>query len=156
LSDQLTRRVGPPDRPLLPLSSETTVTRNLADVIWASAHPTLRLSDTFTVYGTVSYYRKGEDRFSSPGDQSSLLFPVDALNNETSMRALSFGGGIAYRTPYTQGGSMPIEAGLSYQSAFNGSGGLTPKANVLNLYLRLFYNLFGAPNAQRPTPSVGR
>jgi hypothetical protein len=150
LSDQLTRRVGPSDRPLLPLSSETTVSRDLGDILWLAAYPSLRLSDIFTVYGTISYYHKGEDHFSNPGETSSLLFPVESLDLKTSMRTLSIGGGIAYRTAYKPDGGMPIEAGLSYQSAFNGSGGLTPKANVLNLYLRLFYNLF-APKTASPT-----
>ncbi len=60
------------------------------------------------------------------------------------MEALSFGGGIAYRTaPSEDGSRLPIEAGLSYRSTFSGNGGLTPKANDLVLHLRLFYRLWG-------------
>ena len=65
------------------------------------------------------------------------------------MEALSLGGGITYRTTsaYAPGGSMPIEASVSYRTAFDGKGGLTPKTNEVRLFLRLFYNLFagGAP-----------
>ena len=60
------------------------------------------------------------------------------------MRALSFGAGIAYRADMTSTGrTLPIEAGLNYRSAFSGSGGQTPKASSMQLYLRLFYRLFG-------------
>ena len=60
------------------------------------------------------------------------------------MRALSYGGGIAYRSDQTsREGTLPIEAGLNYRAAFFGSGGLTPKTNSMQLYLRLFFQAFG-------------
>jgi hypothetical protein len=64
---------------------------------------------------------------------------------------LSLGGGIAYRAVRVRRDStatetsLPVEAGLSYQVAFSGSGGLVPKSTMLQLYLRLAYRLFGKP-----------
>ena len=59
------------------------------------------------------------------------------------MQALSFGAGIAYRSDMTSTGrTLPVEAGFNYRWAFSGSGGLTPKANSVQLYVRLFYRLF--------------
>lgn len=145
LSDTPTRRIGPPSNPILPLSTQTTVTRDLGDIIHVFAYPTLRLSPTFTAYASVSYFKKQADAYSNPADgNAESLFPVSSLAEESQMEALSFGGGLTYRTTpqFTPGERLPIEAGVSYQSAFMGSGGLTPKANEVRLFMRLFYNLF--------------
>jgi hypothetical protein len=144
LEDQLVRRIAPPDSSLVPETSRAMVTRKLGDELHVSAHPVLRLDRSFRVFGSISYYYKRADRFSLDGSSTAdPLFPPEALSRETAMRALRFGGGIAYRTELDPGSQrMPIEAGLSYTSTFSGSGGLTPKANDLRLYLRLFYRVF--------------
>ncbi len=135
LAHQLTRRVTPPDSLLVPASAATIVQRDLGEVIQLRVYPSLRLNPAFRVYGSAVYFRKGRDRFSDESGQS-----VEPLERETKMEALSFGGGIAYRTPRTpEDPRLPIEAGLTYRSTFSGSGGLTPKANDVVLYLRLFY-----------------
>ncbi len=104
-------------------------------MIQLRVYPSLRLNPAFRVYGSAVYFRKGRDRFSDGSGQS-----VEPLERKTKMEALSFGGGIAYRSARTpEDPRLPIEAGLTYRSTFSGSGGLTPKANDLVLYLRLFY-----------------
>lgn len=159
LADDLVRRVGPPDSPILPAFSETLVHRDLGNVVRLAAYPVLHLTEAFSVFGTFDYYRKAADRYTSavgtqpgaPGTQVDL-FPVSSLGRESRMEAMSFGGGIRYATTLVDG-RMPIEAGLRYRSAFSGSGGLTPKANRLTIHLRLFYNVFRpVPDTVAPPP----
>jgi hypothetical protein len=98
------------------------------------------------VFGSVSYYHKAADSFdiaSLPSTSATPPSSADPLESETEMRAWSFGGGIAYRSDLsTSGRILPIEAGLNYRAAFSGAGGLTPKTSSMQLYLRLFYDLF--------------
>ncbi len=144
LAHSLARRVTTPDAPLVPASFQSLVDRDLGDIIRFSAYPTVRLSNVLRVFGSAYYYRKGRDSFSYSGSAPAGAPAAALLEVETEMRALSFGAGIAYRSDMTSTGrTLPIEAGLNYQSAFSGSGGLTPKANSMQLYLRLFYRLFG-------------
>ncbi len=144
LAHSLDRRVTTPDAPLVPVSFRARVDRKLGDVIRFSAYPTVRLSNVLRVFGSVHYYRKGRDSFSYSGSAPAGAPAAALLETETEMRALSFGAGLAYRSDMTSTGrTLPIEAGLNYRSAFSGSGGLTPKANSMQLYLRLFYRLFG-------------
>jgi hypothetical protein len=127
LPHSLTRRIGPPDSLLVPASAAAVVQRDLGDEIRVRVYPSLRLNPAFRVYGSATYFRKGRDSFSDGSGQS-----VEPLERETKMEALSFGGGIAYRTaPSEDGSRLPIEAGLSYRSTFSG------------LHLRLFYRLWG-------------
>ncbi len=158
LADQLVRRIAPPDSSLVPETSRALVTRNLGDELHVSAYPVLRLDPSFRVFGSVRYYHKRADRFSLDGagtfDPAQAPFPPETLSRETTMRALSFGAGISYRKELQPGSRrMPIEAGLSYTATFSGSGGLTPKANNVRLYLRLFRRMFGgAPPTSDETP----
>lgn len=144
LAHSLVRRVTTPDAPIVPLSHRFLVKRDLGDVIRFSAYPTIRLSSVFRVFGSVHYFRKGRDSFSYPGSSPAGALDLALLEVETEMRALSYGGGIAYRSDQTsRGRTLPIEAGLNYRAAFSGSGGLTPKTNSMQFYLRLFFHAFG-------------
>jgi hypothetical protein len=142
-ADQPVLRWTAPDRPLALAASERLVRRDLGDVFQASVYPSLELSDAFRVFLSAYYYRKGRDGYSDP---TGALDPaVSGLGAETQQRGLFLGAGIHYRAERTSGGAvrLPVEAGLSYQAAFRGSGGMTPKSTVLNLYLRLSYRVFG-------------
>lgn len=154
-SDQIERRVGPPDTPLLPAATTALVNRHLGDMLWLSAYPTLRLTPEFRVFGSVAYFRKAADTYTLAGSGPALsLFPVSSLGNESRQESLSFGAGIAYRSGWSATDRrLPVEAGLNYQSTFSGSGGLTPKASQIRLYLRLYRNLF-APKPASPEPEV--
>lgn len=144
LAHSLVRRVTTPDAPLVPVSHRFLVKRDLGNVIRFSAYPTVRLSSVFRVFGSVHYFRKGRDSFSYPSLSPAGGLDLALLEVETEMRALSYGGGIAYRSDQTsRGRTLPIEAGLNYRAAFSGSGGLTPKTNSMQLYLRLFFQAFG-------------
>jgi hypothetical protein len=104
------------------------------------------LSPAFSVFGSAMYYRKGSDAYGGPAG-------AEILSSETVMETLSFGGGIAYRAASNQRtATLPIEAGLNYHAAFSGSGGFTPKTSGLNLYLRLYYRLFGPRPQAEPQP----
>ena len=148
LSDRLPRRLAAANRPIALASTEQTVSRNLGDTFSISAYPTLRLTPGFRTYGSIQYVHKGSDRFSGLGSLQVLGGSVDPptladLELETSMKSLSVGGGIHFRSTGLKAGTLPIEAGMHYRAVFQGSGGLTPKATSLNFYLRLFFRLLG-------------
>lgn len=145
LPHQLVRRVAPPDMPIVPFVNQVLVERNLGDEITLNAFPTLRLNPSFTVYAVATYYRKQRDRFAAGTGVSPDDVPNDIalLEQETRMESMALGGGITFRSDYdAEAGRMPIEAGVSYRSTFSGSGGMTPKANDLRFYLRLYLRPF--------------
>lgn len=150
-SDQLPMRWAPPEQPIAPIAYLYTTDRQLGDVFRAAAYPSLRLSEGFRVYGSVYYYHKAADSYSLP----AAVTPVPGTPTAQDVargsggQALSIGGGIAYRNTRPQRDTtgtktaLPVEAGLSYQAAYSGSGGLVPQSTMLNLYLRVFYRLWG-------------
>ncbi len=140
LSDNLSRRIAPTNQPIALASTEQMVSRNLGDVFRFSAFPTFRLSPAFRAFTMIDYYRKSNDSFSL----SSGTLDASVLDNNTSMRRVSAGAGIHYRSIGRNKDKLPIEAGLRYLATFNGSGGLTPKTSGMNIYLRLFYHVFGS------------
>ena len=140
LSHSISRRLGPPSLPIRPLSAQGEVRRDLGDIIQLNAYPFINLSDGFRVFGSMSYFQKGNDSYESAGIVDSDPWTVRSLEQKTEMRVLSFGGGIAYRAERTMTErTLPIEAGLSISSAFTGSGGLTPRGSRTIIYLRLFF-----------------
>jgi hypothetical protein len=156
LGDNLPRRITPHDRPIAILATQQDVGRNLGDELRLGIYPALRLSSAFTVYGSVTYYRKEVDRFSLDGGFSvppgQIQTEVSDLEFETSMRSVSVGAGIYYRaTQGRDGPKLPIEAGIDYRSAFSGSGGLTPKTTSLYLFLRLYWRLWGGGGEEPAT-----
>jgi len=157
LGHQLVRRVTRHTAPIAPLATRTTVKRNLGDELRASLYPSLRLSPSFTVYGTAAYYRRGADDYALTGSPSEGQ-PLDAadLAFETSMTSWSFGGGIHYYSRGRTGRGMPIEAGIDYRAAFSGNGGQTPKYGSVSFYLRLHWRLFGGTQqpAEPPPPAA--
>lgn len=145
LSDRLDRRIARADAPIAPVVSLVRVERNLGDVFRASVNPLLRLNDRFRVFLSAAYFRKGADAFTMNGQ------PVPALEALTERQTWSFGAGLWYRTQEgRRGRALPIEAGVTYRSAFSGTGGATPKSNRLTISLRLFYTLWGAPPPPPP------
>ncbi len=141
LPGNLVRRVTTPDHPIVPASTSALVRRDLGDILSVSAYPALQLTSGFRVYGSVDYYRKGVDRFQAT---SGTITPSPTLlEQQTAMRALSVGGGIAYRGLARTAG-FPAEAGLSFQRAVSGSGGFAPKATVITMYLKGFCRLWGS------------
>lgn len=143
--DELDRRIAPPDQIINP-APVARVRRDLGDQFFLSAFPGIRLNDAFRVYGGGTYYRKGEDRYTG-------AINAEVLDTRTAMETMSFGGGIQYRSV---GGTrqLPVEAGLTYSAVYTGSGGLTPKATTLTMYLRFYYRLWGGGGpAERGTGS---
>ncbi len=145
LSDQLVRRVTSPYEPLALASTEHLFARNLGDVISVSAFPTLRLNESFRAYGAIQYYRKGSDAYDWADDSYHIESSITTGNLETatSMRSVSVGAGIHFRSHGREGLSLPAEAGVYYHAAYQGSGGFAPKTAGVTFYLRLFRRLFG-------------
>jgi hypothetical protein len=151
LADQLEMRWATPERPIAPIAYLYTTDRKLGDVFRVAAFPSLRLSEGFQVFGSMYYYHKGADSYSLPASVDPVPgTPAAAeLARGSGGQALSFGWGIAYRNARPQRDTtgtktaMPVEAGLSYQATYSGTGGLVPQSTMLNLYLRIFYRLWG-------------
>jgi hypothetical protein len=145
LGDKLVRRVAPPHQPIAPLSRRATVSRNLGDFFVAGLYPSVRLTEGFTAYGSVRYFRKGVDRFSvvNPPEAAVPAPASNLLEQETAMRSWSFGGGVHYYSTGRGGTALPLQAGIDYRAAFSGSGGLTPKDVRVYFYLRLYRRVFG-------------
>ena len=153
LSDQLVRRLAQPHSPIALAAAERTVSRDLRDVLTVAAYPTLRLNQSFRAYGAIHYYRKASDTYSGP-DYTPAGMPATSaadLGLETSMRSISLGAGIHFRSSGRDGLSLPAEAGVYYHAAYQGSGGFAPKTTGLTFYLRLFRRLFGG---EAPEPEV--
>ena len=148
LSDRLARRVTSPHEPIAFASTAEMVDRSLGDILTFGAYPTLHLHPAFRIYGAVSFFRKSADSYGGGSGASA----ASVLAVESGMTSLSYGAGLAYRSTRNRGAAaLPIEAGLAYRAVFSGSGGFTPKGVSINLYLRLFYRLFGgAPREPDP------
>jgi hypothetical protein len=157
LGHNLERRITSHTRPIAIAATQQLVSRNLGDYFEVGLYPTLYLSRSFVAYGSAYYYYKPTDRFdltgaySLPDDQ--LPTDITGLEFETSRETLSFGAGIHYYS--TQGRhttKLPIEAGIDYRTAFQGTGGMTPKVSRLTFYLRLYLRLWGRGEEDRPLP----
>lgn len=157
LPDRLQRRVTPHTVPIVPLTAQSAVDRNLGDELRLVAYPSLRLSDAFTAYFSASYWKKGADSYESCTPYAPTELPLPAgstcgLDFESAMRTLYLGAGIHYRAVRGRRGvSLPVEAGIDYHAAFRGEGGQTPKDAGVYFYLRLYYRLFGG-NEPAGTP----
>jgi hypothetical protein len=146
-SANLIRRVTAPQNPVAFYTTTSAVSRKPGDTWWVNAYPAIQLAEGFRIHGLVSYFHKGSDQYS--GAVSLTGQPVDAslLGQQTAMEALSLGGGISYRSLAIDT-RLPIDAGLTFQTSTSGSGGFTPNATVITIYLRTYYRLWG----QRPPP----
>jgi len=157
LGDNLERRITPHTRPIAIAATQQLVSRNLGDFFEAGLYPTIYLSRSFVAYGSAYYYYKAADGFDLTGPYSlpddQLPTDITDLEFETSRETLSFGAGIHYFS--TQGRhttKLPIEAGIDYRTAFQGTGGMTPKASRLTFYLRLYLRLWGRGGEDQPIP----
>ena len=151
MADQLTVRWAAPEQPLAPAAYQQFTDRQLGDVFRAAIYPSLRLNEGFRVYGSAYYFHKAADTYALAAGVTPVPgMPAAAdIARGSSGQALSLGGGIAYRATRPQRDTtgtltaLPVEAGMSYQAAFSGSGGLVPKSTMLHLYLRFHARLFG-------------
>lgn len=158
LADQLSMRWAPPERPIASAAYELLTDRQLGDAFRVAIYPSLRLNEGFRVYGSAYYFHKAADAYALPGGVTPPPgTPAAAdLARGSGGQSLSLGGGIAYRATRPQRdttgtrSALPVEAGMSYQAAFSGSGGLVPKSTVLHLYLRFHARLFGRVGEQSP------
>jgi hypothetical protein len=139
------RRVTPAESPIAFATTTATVTGTPGDLLWLSAYPALQLAEGFRIYGLVSYFRKAGDHFTGTTSLTGQSIDATLLEQETSMSALSIGGGISYHL-LSRETALPIDAGVTYQASVSGSGGFAPKMAVVTIYLRTYYRLWG----QRP------
>jgi hypothetical protein len=141
LKGPIRRRVTPPDHPIALAGTTALLTRDPGEIICLSAYPALRLANDFRVYGLFSYFNKTADHHTGDAATPAGLDPA-VLDQQTAMRSLSVGGGLAYRST-GRTAALPIEAGLTWQTAISGSGGFAPRMTVVTMYVRAFYRLWG-------------
>jgi hypothetical protein len=139
LADNLTLR-SPAAGALVPVTASGPFRRDLGDVLQLAAYPSLRLSQAINLFVLAYHYRKSGDTYDFLGSPTA---DVPARTVTPVASALNLGGGIHYRAERTGSGEarLPVEAGLSYQAAYGGTGG-APKSTMLNLYLRLYYRIY--------------
>ena len=142
LKGPVVRRITPPDQPIALAGTTALLTRDPGEIIWLSAYPALRLANDFRLYGLFSYFNKSADHHSAGAATPGGLDPA-VLDAQTAMQSISVGGGLAYRST-GRTNVLPIEAGLTWQTAISGSGGFTPKVTMVTMYLRAFYRLWGS------------
>jgi hypothetical protein len=154
LSHTLDRRVMRHVEPMAPLSTKASVTRNLGDELRATIYPSIRLSRSFTVYGSAGYYRRGADAYTIVSQpEGSSPVNADDLAFQTALSSWRFGGGIHYYAiEGRRGAGLPIEAGIDFHSVFSGTGGQAPKSSGVYFYLRLHWGLFNKGAAPAPPP----
>jgi hypothetical protein len=155
LSGQREMRWATATEPVVPSAFEYATSFTLGDVLQAAVYPSLTLTPGIRVYGSAYYYHKGLDRYALAGGASLAPGSPTAADMAAGSggQALMLGGGLAYRAvsvhrDSTAAPSLPVEAGLSYQTTFSGSGGLVPKSTILSIYLRFYARLWG----KRPAP----
>jgi hypothetical protein len=147
----LVRRATTHEAPLAPLYTRTTVNRKLGNELRAGLFPSILLSHSFTVYGSVLYYHKPADSYTSDATDSGSPADPTTLGYQTKMTTWSFGAGIYYHAARNRSGpTLPIEAGIDYRAALQGKGGQTPKSVGVNFYLRLFWRWFGGADETPP------
>jgi hypothetical protein len=149
-SGQDSMRWAPATQPIAEAAFAYPTTFTLGDVFQAAVYPSLTLSPGIRVYGSAYYYHKGLDSYAlAAGASAAPGSPTPAqMASGSGGQALMLGGGIAYRAvtarhDSTTAPSLPVEAGLSYQTTFSGSDGLVPKSTMLSLYLRFYARLWG-------------
>lgn len=136
------RRVTTPEHPIALSGTTALVNRDLGEMLWVTAYPGVRLAGGFNLHGLVSWFSKSADHFTATSATPGTLDPA-ILDQQTSMRLLGVGAGIAYRST-GRTGSLPIDAGVTWQTAISGSGGFAPKATVVTMYLRAYYRIWGS------------
>lgn len=144
LSDELTRRVAPPDRPFAVVSTASIVERNLGDYWSVRLSPRLQVNDVVSFGLEYSLWRKGGDvyRIVSAGPDAPDSTPLESETEETRHR---LGIGVFYRTTdRVRAGiaRLPVEMHLTFQTAVAGSGGQTAVSSFISTGLRVPLSLF--------------
>ncbi len=155
LPDRVRMRWAPAQQPIVPIAFLFDTERDLGDVVQLSIHPGIKLNEAIRAYVSAYYFSKGHDSYglstgqNLPADPGLTPPTPQQMSEGTAWRAFYLGAGIHYRQDRRADGrpSLPIEAGLHYQAAFSGAE-RTPKSTMVNLYLRLYYRLWGTPVAQ--------
>lgn len=134
----LVRRVTPHTAPIAPLSTKTSVERDLGDILQVSVRPTLALTPQVSVSLFGMYHRKTKDKFSFASTSAGVPgVSASVLELDTEEEAWRIGGGVRYHA------SDRFETGLQHMATFRGSGGLTPNRSQTSVIVRLYFGLWG-------------
>lgn len=155
LPDRVMMRWATVQQPIAPIAFLFDTERDLGDVVQLSIHPGIKLNEAIRAYASAYYFSKASDSYAVstgrnlPAEPGLTPPTPQQMSEGTAWRALYLGAGIHYRQERRADGrpSLPIEAGLHYQAAFSGAE-RTPKSTMVNLYLRLYYRLWGTPAPQ--------
>jgi len=140
------RRVAPPSMPLAPAGTLAGVRRDPGDVLRLSAQPFIRLAPLLSLFGSIDYWRHGEDQYNYVTGQPPIPgVDVQALATGSRSDALLVAGGISFsHTGIDKRGRVrtPLDASIRYQRIIRSQNGIVPDANTVRIDLRLYAGLW--------------
>jgi len=140
------RRVAPLTQPIAPSATLAGVRRDPGDVLRLSAQPFLRLAPLLSMFGSLDYWRRGEDRYSYVTGQPPIPdVDIQVLAAGSRSTALLVAGGISYaHAGIDKRGRtrLPLDASLRYERIIRSGTGIVPDANTVRIDLRFYTGLW--------------
>lgn len=135
----LSRRVTPPDTPLVGPNREAEVTRDPGGVRILTAIPRLNLNESVSVGILLQREHRSRDRYEFAGEALAGI-DADVLGEGSDASATRWGFEIRYRATGALGEArpgVPVETAFSYLKTTSGDGRV-PAASVWRLGFRLY------------------
>lgn len=156
-STTLVRRVAPPEEVVVPAASRRTVEWTPGRYLQVSLAPRLHLTPELAFTASYRYFDKAADEYAEtaegavpeePGFQGYVgpTWDASVLGRETARTVHEVGGGMIFSTveAWREGRtSLPFEVRFVVRSTVAGRGGLTPKALITHLGIRVYRRLWG-------------
>lgn len=141
---QVTRRIGAPDQPIRPISTERVVTWQPGTYLDAMIAPEIRVAPEFSLGVRYRYTHKGADTYRLPGGEDPSLPPVELLQEETELTVQHLGiGATLWPSPRSAARDQwPLAVSAEYQRPLGGKGGAVPKDSRFSVSARLFVQLW--------------
>lgn len=149
---EVSRRIAPPDVPLVPVANVTDVRRTPGNTLELQVRPTFSMAPALTVEGFYRFFTREADTYERvsplPGAPAAVLpLPTRDIYTDASLLALETeatlhvaGGGLRFHPPE---GDFPVEVWAHVQSAIAGSGGQTLRTTTLVFGGRATFRLWG-------------
>ena len=142
------RRVTPPSQPIPYANRLTNVEIDAGNGFAVGVQPFFRLARLLALQavGGYSYHAADQVTYSSTADSLPGV-SAGQLAVQTQTSAFTVGGGISYSSvdaPCPAGKCpLPLDASWTYETVVSASGGRVPKAGIMRMQLRFYFQLFG-------------
>ena len=137
-------RIGGRDAFLLPAARQATLDWDPGDILTLTARPFFRLADRLAITGSVSWFRRGEDRWSERA-AGALAGEVASMGAGSNGSALRLGAGLSYAHDgrHVDGVQrVPVEAGLAVERTAWSGAGLVAQQTVTRMWFRVYKRLW--------------